>query len=197
MLVGVHSFSKSVSSTYYVQRGQARAMNRARAALPALLQFPLEGGSGWGWRAKSGVGAQSWGGPRVGVGADRRESGSPRKGEVVTVDRGLPPAVTASPPADQALASRWVGRAQKPGPPGGARGGSRGREGQALTLLPACLPPVLSPLSWAPGWTSIRRTSVSPPTSPASGSWWPTCSSTCLAPGPAGARGPRRGRAGG
>ena len=67
-------------------------------------------------------------------------------------------------------------------PPEGARGGPRGRKGQALTLLPARLPPVPSPPSWAPGWTSTRRTSFSPPTSPASGSWWPTCSSTCPAP---------------
>uniref|UniRef100_A0A452QX72 Ral guanine nucleotide dissociation stimulator n=1 Tax=Ursus americanus TaxID=9643 RepID=A0A452QX72_URSAM len=37
-----------------------------------------------------------------------------------------------------------------------------------------------SPPFWAPGWTSTRRTSVSPQTFPASSSWWPTCSSTCL-----------------
>ena len=51
-------------------------------------------------------------------------------------------------------------------PPGGARGGPRGRKGQALTLLPARPPPVLSPPSWAPGWTRARRTSVSPPNLP-------------------------------
>ena len=67
-------------------------------------------------------------------------------------------------------------------PPGGARVGLRGRKGQALTLLPTHLPPVLSPPSWAPGWTRARRTSVSPPTSPASGNWWPTCRSTYPAP---------------
>ena len=42
--------------------GQPSAMNRAGAALPALLQFPFQGG-----------------GPG-GLGADRRESGSPEKG---------------------------------------------------------------------------------------------------------------------
>ena len=63
MLVGVHSFSKSVCSTYCVWHSQVGAINRAGAALPALLQFPLVGGE-----------------VRVGVGgADRSESGSPGK----------------------------------------------------------------------------------------------------------------------
>lgn len=62
VLVGVHSFSKSVSRAYCVQCGQARAMNRAGAALPALLQFPVEGGSEWERRAKSGVGGPELGG---------------------------------------------------------------------------------------------------------------------------------------
>ncbi|CAI9174998.1 unnamed protein product [Rangifer tarandus platyrhynchus] len=63
--------------------------------------LPLEWPSS---QPKDGVGGPEWR-----WGADRSESGSPRKGEVVTVDRGLPPAETAHPPADQALASRWVG----------------------------------------------------------------------------------------
>lgn len=45
----------------------------------------------------------------------------------------------------------------------------------------AYLPPVPSPPSWAPGWTSIRRTSASPQTFPASSNWWPMCNSTCPA----------------
>ncbi|XP_058380780.1 uncharacterized protein LOC131393757 [Diceros bicornis minor] len=44
-----------------------------------------------------------------------------------------------------------------------------------------CCSKVPSPPSWAPGWTSTQRTSVSSGTFPASRRWWPTCSSTCLA----------------
>ena len=51
-------------SAYCVQRSQTKPMNRAGAALPAPLQFPLVAG-----RSEGGWGVQDWGaGPRVGLG---------------------------------------------------------------------------------------------------------------------------------
>ena len=52
-------------SAYCVQRSQTKPMNRAGAALPALLQFPLVGGE-----VRVGVG-----GPRVGCGAQSGAGG--------------------------------------------------------------------------------------------------------------------------
>lgn len=85
-------------------------MNRAGAALPALLQFPVEGGSEWERRAKSGVGGPELGVTQSGVGADGSES-APQEGRDHRDNRGLPPAADCPPSADQALASRWAGRA--------------------------------------------------------------------------------------
>lgn len=112
--------------------------------------------------------------PRPCPGARDRWCGSAR----------LTPGPTSSAPACTAQCGGqgdWPldgqGRAQSPARTGHGRAAWRGSQ----AFDSAAPRPVPSPPSWAPGWTSTRRTSTSPRASPASSSWWPTCSSTCLA----------------
>ena len=177
----------TVCSTYCVWPGQTNEQSRCGPPCLPAVPFPA-------WGTQSGGGGQTG----VSQAPPGRESWSPWT-EASLLQR-LPTAT-----ADQALASRWVGWAQKPSPQE-CRGGQRGRKGQApdsaarpphqcRLLHPGHLAgPVLGGLLSAPrlplpqaagGLCAAQHARLRP------GAPGPP------PPGPAGARGPQRGRAGG